>query len=120
MAGAQAAAVRRDERIPAPVDGGFYTIANILDEKERAIVGRVRAFMDSEVASIIEDCWTKELRRKAVPCARTDRTKAQDGTLPRSLPSLVDEDESPSYPNSYCDYFRKPCRQSRRRGCVGS
>jgi glutaryl-CoA dehydrogenase len=40
---------------PPPPDGDFYRITDILDESERAVLKRVRGFMDQEVAPIIED-----------------------------------------------------------------
>src|SRR5271168_4178122 len=43
---------------PAP-NGDFYRIMDVLDGGERATVLRVRAFMESEVAPIIEDYWAK-------------------------------------------------------------
>ena len=39
--------------------GDFYRIADVLDAKERATVARVRAFLESEVAPIIEDHWAR-------------------------------------------------------------
>jgi glutaryl-CoA dehydrogenase len=45
---------------PPPPDGDFYRIADILDESERAILKRVRDFMDREVAPIIEDYWVRD------------------------------------------------------------
>jgi glutaryl-CoA dehydrogenase len=39
--------------------GDFYSIADVLDAKERATVARVRAFMESVVAPIIEDHWAR-------------------------------------------------------------
>ena len=45
---------------PPPPDGDFYRIADVLDADERAVVTRVRAFMESEVAPIIEDYWARD------------------------------------------------------------
>jgi len=45
--------------LPA-VNGDFYRIADILNEKSRTTVARVREFMESEVAPIIEDCWARD------------------------------------------------------------
>ena len=39
--------------------GDFYRITDVLDAKERATVARVRAFLESEVAPIIEDHWAR-------------------------------------------------------------
>jgi alkylation response protein AidB-like acyl-CoA dehydrogenase len=45
---------------PPPPDGDFYRITDILDESERAVLKRVRDFMDREVAPIIEDFWVRD------------------------------------------------------------
>lgn len=45
---------------PPPVNGDFYRMLSLLSEEERAIVRRVRDFMESEVAPIIEDYWAKD------------------------------------------------------------
>ena len=42
------------------VNGDFYKICDILDDKERAIVARVRAFAEGEVAPIAEEYWAKD------------------------------------------------------------
>jgi glutaryl-CoA dehydrogenase len=59
MASATAAAIREAEYVPPPVNGDFYRIADILDAKERAVLGRVRDFMEREIAPIIEDYWAR-------------------------------------------------------------
>ena len=46
--------------VPPPVNGDFYRIADLLDPKERAVVKRVRDFMETEVAPIIEDYWARD------------------------------------------------------------
>jgi glutaryl-CoA dehydrogenase len=51
---------RKSEFIPPAVDGDFYRIADLLDEKERAVAERVRSFMEREVAPIIEDFWARD------------------------------------------------------------
>jgi glutaryl-CoA dehydrogenase len=48
------------EYIPPPVNGDFYGITNLLAPAERSIVKRVRDFMESEVAPIIEEYWGKD------------------------------------------------------------
>jgi glutaryl-CoA dehydrogenase len=48
------------ESDPPPVNGDFYKIADLLDPHERAIVKRVRGFMETEVAPIIEDYWARD------------------------------------------------------------
>jgi hypothetical protein len=45
---------------PPPVNGDFYKIADVLNPKERAVVKRVRDFMEAEVAPIIEDYWGRD------------------------------------------------------------
>ena len=39
---------RGKEYSPPPVNGDFYKIADLLDPKERAVVKRVRDFMETE------------------------------------------------------------------------
>jgi glutaryl-CoA dehydrogenase len=51
---------RKADYAPPPIDGDFYRIADLLNEPERAIVKRVRDFMESEVAPIIEDYWARD------------------------------------------------------------
>jgi glutaryl-CoA dehydrogenase len=50
----------KPEYAPPPVNGDFYDIAHALNGDEKAIVARVRAFMESEVAPIIEDHWMRD------------------------------------------------------------
>ena len=56
----QKAQLQKADYCPPPPDGDFYRIVDILDESERAILKRVRDFMDSEVAPIIEDYWVRD------------------------------------------------------------
>jgi glutaryl-CoA dehydrogenase len=51
---------RKREYIPPPIDGDFYRIADLLNGEERALVKRVRDFMEKEVAPIIEDYWARD------------------------------------------------------------
>jgi glutaryl-CoA dehydrogenase len=60
MATVAAAPARKKEYSPPPVNGDFYNIADVLDPKERAVVKRVRDFMETEVAPIIEDYWGRD------------------------------------------------------------
>ena len=54
-------ALAKEKRfVPPPVNGDFYRIADLLDPKEQAIVRRTRAFMETEVAPIIEDYWARD------------------------------------------------------------
>jgi glutaryl-CoA dehydrogenase len=52
---------RQDERAPAqpPVSGDFYGIVSTLGDEDQAIVQRVRAFMEAEVAPIINRYWMR-------------------------------------------------------------
>lgn len=50
----------KPEYVPPPVNGDFYRITAVLDDKERAVVEKVRAFMEAEVAPIIEDYWMRD------------------------------------------------------------
>lgn len=45
---------------PPPVNGDFYRMMSLLSDDERAVVRRVRDFMEGEVAPIIEDYWAKD------------------------------------------------------------
>ena len=51
---------KEKEFTPPPVDGDFYRIADLLDPGERAILKRLRAFLEAEVAPVIEDYWTRD------------------------------------------------------------
>src|SRR5262249_38891788 len=43
-----------------PINGDFYRVANLLDDKEGAVVKRVRDFMEREIAPIIDDYWARD------------------------------------------------------------
>jgi alkylation response protein AidB-like acyl-CoA dehydrogenase len=51
---------QRTDYCPPSPDGDFYRITDILDDGERAILKRVRDFMDQQVAPIIEDYWVRD------------------------------------------------------------
>jgi len=55
MASLQTALAEMPAYSPPPIDGDFYRIANVLDERGRALIKRVRAFTEGVVAPIIED-----------------------------------------------------------------
>src|SRR5277367_434004 len=57
---ADRAPVKARAYVPPPVNGDFYRIADLLDQKERAVVKRVRDFMEAEVAPVIEDYWARD------------------------------------------------------------
>ena len=40
-------------------DGDFYQIAGLLPEEDRQLLSRVRAFMEAQVAPIINRYWTR-------------------------------------------------------------
>jgi len=46
--------------VPPPVNGDFYKIADLLDPKERAVVKRVRDFMETKVEPVITKYWVKD------------------------------------------------------------
>lgn len=48
------------EYAPPPVNGDFYRITDIVSEDERKVVAKVRAFMEAEVAPIIEEFWMRD------------------------------------------------------------
>ena len=50
----------KKEYSPPPINGDFYRIGDLLDVKERAVVKRVRDFMETEVAPTIEDYWGRD------------------------------------------------------------
>jgi glutaryl-CoA dehydrogenase len=58
MATAEAARARR-KHVPPEVDSDFYKITDVLDFKDRAVLERVRAFMETEIEPIIEEHWAK-------------------------------------------------------------
>ncbi len=59
MALARKSAAGKADYVPPPVDGDFYKIGDMLNPAERETLRRVRAFMETEVAPIIEDYWAK-------------------------------------------------------------
>jgi glutaryl-CoA dehydrogenase len=44
---------------PDPLPGDLYQMQDLLDEREREILGRVRAFLEARVAPIANDCWAR-------------------------------------------------------------
>ena len=56
-----ATAIKHLDPKPLPVPhGDFYDIESLLDDKERAILDKVRTFMESKVAPIINDYWLRD------------------------------------------------------------
>jgi len=60
MASPQVTPARKTDYTPPPVNGDFYRIAGVLNDKERALLGRVREFMESAIAPVIEDYWARD------------------------------------------------------------
>jgi glutaryl-CoA dehydrogenase len=54
------ASARKQDYIPPAIDGDFYRIGDLLNDEERALAKRVREFMETEVAPIIEDYWARD------------------------------------------------------------
>jgi glutaryl-CoA dehydrogenase len=51
---------RKLEHSAPPIDGDFYRIGSLLNDAERALVKRVRDFMEREIAPIIDDYWARD------------------------------------------------------------
>src|SRR5258708_14583703 len=60
MASVQRALAEKPAYSQPAIDGDFYRIVNVLDERERALITRVRAFTEGVVAPIIEDYWGRD------------------------------------------------------------
>lgn len=45
--------------------GDLYHMQELLDDREKEIVARVRAFLEAEVAPIANDCWARAGSRTA-------------------------------------------------------
>ncbi|WP_342725996.1 acyl-CoA dehydrogenase family protein [Bradyrhizobium sp. B097] len=60
MANAQATRSAKPDYAPPPVNGDFYGIATVLNDTERALVQRVRAFTEGVVAPLIEEFWSRD------------------------------------------------------------
>src|SRR5215813_8499891 len=60
MASPQAAQAKKPAFSPPPINGDFYKIANVLNERERALIERVREFTEGVVAPVIEDYWGRD------------------------------------------------------------
>ena len=45
--------------LPAP-DSDFYLLAELLSDSERALLGRVRSFMETKVAPVINKFWAED------------------------------------------------------------
>ena len=60
MSTEQVTTSRKKEYIPPDVDGDYYRTLDLLDDKERAVVKRVRDFCEAVVAPIIEEYWARD------------------------------------------------------------
>ncbi|MHC2467194.1 acyl-CoA dehydrogenase family protein [Bradyrhizobium embrapense] len=60
MANAHATRPARPDCAPPPINGDFYGIASVLDDKERALLRRVREFTEGVVAPVIEEFWSRD------------------------------------------------------------
>lgn len=60
MANAQATRSAKPDYAPPPINGDFYGIATVLNDTERALVQRVRAFTEGVVAPVIEEFWSRD------------------------------------------------------------
>jgi Acyl-CoA dehydrogenase, N-terminal domain len=60
MTNAQAKLTEKPGYTPPPIDGDFYRIASVLNNEQRALLGRVRAFTEGVVAPVIEDYWGRD------------------------------------------------------------
>ena len=51
-----------------PVTSDFYDLEALLPDDERALLHRVRAFMDTQVEPVINDYWTRaEFPHELIP-----------------------------------------------------
>jgi glutaryl-CoA dehydrogenase len=60
MATTQAKTIDKPDYAPPPIEGDFYRIEAVLNDSERALLKRVRSFMEGVVAPIIEDYWSRD------------------------------------------------------------
>jgi glutaryl-CoA dehydrogenase len=60
MATQQAKTIGKTDYAPPPIEGDFYRIEAVLNESERALLKRVRDFMEGVVAPVIEDYWSRD------------------------------------------------------------
>jgi glutaryl-CoA dehydrogenase len=60
MANPHATQVTKPDYAPPPIDGDFYRIASVLNDKELALLRRVREFTEGVVAPLIEDYWARD------------------------------------------------------------
>jgi glutaryl-CoA dehydrogenase len=56
----RAKSIGKTDYAPPPIDGDFYRIAAVMNDSERALLKRVREFMEGVVAPVIEDYWSRD------------------------------------------------------------
>ena len=64
--------------LPA-VDGDFYQIAGLLSEDDRQLLGRVRVFMEEQVAPIINHYWVRAAEGDWIAVDETTWRQAERG-----------------------------------------
>jgi glutaryl-CoA dehydrogenase len=60
MATEQAKSTGKPAYTPPPIEGDFYRIASVLNDKERALLRSVREFTEGVIAPVIEDYWGRD------------------------------------------------------------
>jgi len=60
MASPQTALASKPAYVPPPVNGDFYKIGNVLNDRERALLKRVRSFTEGMVAPVVEEYWARD------------------------------------------------------------
>src|SRR5215467_10829208 len=60
MASPQVAQAKKPAYLPPSVNGDFYRIGNVLNDRERTLIKRVREFTEGVVAPVIEDYWARD------------------------------------------------------------
>ena len=60
MANPQSTRAEKPHYEPPPIDGDFYRIASVINDKERAVLRRVREFTEGVVAPVIEEYWGRD------------------------------------------------------------
>jgi glutaryl-CoA dehydrogenase len=70
LSGLEAGGSRKPRDLPAP-HGDFYDIMGTLSDRQRGVAARVRQFMETEVAPIMNDYWSRdEFPQQLIPKMR--------------------------------------------------
>ena len=91
MTSPHAAQAKRPAYSPPTINGDFYKIGNVLNERERALIKCVREFAEGVVAPVIEDYWARDafpfeiVPKMAVECAEDHIKNSGDDGDPRRL-----------------------------------